>query len=169
MNININNYPNSVKTLGDETMDKTTLTLELVLFDIGIAYFGLPIFNVDRIVDLSNINNDFSSLLTGAKILDLHHQLFGMSLSDPPIWIIAKSFNGRLYRIPTDILPTLTHVTLDRLRILPDDFRATSPLGIASHVAMVTAPQGGELTVLIVMFGSPADMGEPIDRRPSTN
>ena len=62
MNININTYPNSVKTLGDETMDKTTLTLELVLFDIGIAYFGLPIFNVDRIVDLSNINNDFSSL-----------------------------------------------------------------------------------------------------------
>jgi hypothetical protein len=44
----------------------------------------------------------------------------------------------------------LTLVPIDRIRILPDDFRATNPLGIASHVAMVTAPQG-ELTVFILI------------------
>jgi hypothetical protein len=150
--MNSNTYPHLITTSWDEPTGTNTATVELLSFDIGPACFGLPISTVDRIVDLNKIDNDFSSLLTGAEILDLHHRLLGMSLSDPPIWIIVKSLNGRSNRIPTDILPTLIYVPLDRIRILPDDFRATSPLGIASHVAMVTTPQGGELIVLIIIF-----------------
>jgi purine-binding chemotaxis protein CheW len=143
--MNINTYPNPVKNLWNDSQVIDTATVELANFDIGIAYFGLPIFNIDRIVNLNNTNNNFNSQLAGVEILDLHHQLFGMSLSDPTTWIIIKNLDDRSYVIPTDTLPTLTYVSIDRIRILPDDFRTTNPLGIATHIAMV-----GERTTFIL-------------------
>jgi hypothetical protein len=136
---------NPVKILGDKPTLTETTTVELAIFDIGIVCFGLPIYYIDRIVCLANPNHDFNSQLADIEILDLHQRLFGMSLSDPTTWIISQSLNDRSDRIPTDTLPTLTHMPIDRIRILPDDFRAANSLGIASHVAMV-----GELTTFIL-------------------
>ncbi len=136
---------NPVKILRDETTLTETATVELAIFDIGIVCFGLPIYDIDRIVSLTNTNHDFSSQLADIEILDLHHRLFGMSLSDPTTWIVIQSLNNRSDRIPTDTLPTLTYIPIDRIRILPDDFRDANPLGIASHVAMV-----GEQTTFIL-------------------
>jgi hypothetical protein len=126
--------------------------VELAIFDIGSACFGLPISTIDRVIDLSAGNHDFSSLLIDAEIIDLHHRLFGLSLADPHIWIMFNSLKGRLYRIPADTLPTLIPVPLDRIRILPDDVRSANPLGIASHVALVTTESQGKLTVLTIVL-----------------
>jgi hypothetical protein len=124
---------------------KPTNAIESVLFDIDAVWFGIPLSRVERIVDLTNIHHDFSDL-AGVEPLDLHERLFGHNLADPAAWTIYKDANNTLHGIPVDSVPTLTSIPFDLIRQIPIDFRTTTPLGIASHIARIR-----ELTVFMLV------------------
>jgi hypothetical protein len=139
---------NSVHQSSPALTSTSAPPIELLVFNIEAVWFGLPLARVERVVDITNMRNDFSTL-ANVKLLDLHDWLFGSNLVVPTAWTIFKDAVGTLYGIPVDPVPTLIVVPLDRIRQLPHDVRTTSPLGIASHVALVTEPTR-ELTVFII-------------------
>jgi chemotaxis signal transduction protein len=110
--------------------------LELVVFDLAKVSFGIPMTKIKRIVSSVFIGEDFS-LTQNVEILDLHHRLAGIEISNPQAIAIFTSNDRQLYGIPLDTVPTLMSIPLDRIRTLPDDFRSTSPLGVASHIAVI--------------------------------
>jgi chemotaxis signal transduction protein len=125
-----------------------TTAIESILFDIDAVWFGIPLSRVERIVDVTNIYNDFSDL-EHVESLDLHELLFDGNLAEPAAWTIYKDARNTVYGIPVNSVPTLISIPSDRIRQLPLDFRTTSPLGIASHVALITESDR-ELTVFML-------------------
>ncbi len=124
-------------------------SIELIIFKIEEVWFGIPLRSVERIVDITNVHHDFSALAS-VELLDLHERLFGITLAEPTAWTIFKDAAGNLSGIPVDPVPTLAVVPLDRIRQLHIDFRTTSPLGCASHVALITESDR-ELTVFMLV------------------
>ena len=128
-------FTNTVSNKWTETAKKPEETIELIVFNLGDVMFGIPMTKIDRIVNRTNLDRDFH-LNAGIEILDLHHRLFGSSIVNPTAMVILKG--DRLIGIPIDDTPTLTLIPLDLIRVLPDRFRTNSPLGIASHVAVIS-------------------------------
>jgi hypothetical protein len=143
-----NIYTNNLQNTWQERQNIVVQTVELVVFDIGELSFGLSISKVDRIVDLTNNSKDFGGL-ENVRVLDLHQQLFDPLLTQPAAWVIVKDLDRLAYRIAVDTIPTLILVPLDRIRTIPSELRTASPLGIASHVAMI-AEADRELTIFIL-------------------
>ena len=139
---------NSVQQFSPALTISSAPPIELLVFHIEEVWFGLPLGRVERVVDITNTRNDFSAL-ANVELLDLHDWLFGSKLIGPTAWMIFKDAVGTLYGIPVDPTPTLVVVPLDRIRQLPHHVRTTSPLRIASHVALVTEPTRA-LTVFIL-------------------
>jgi chemotaxis signal transduction protein len=125
-----------------------TPTIELVVFDINNVSFGIPIAKIDRILKHNDPNEQFD-LPADAQVLDLHHQLFGIRSVTPAAYVIVRRDRQELCHLPVDHLPTISTVQIDRIRSIPPELRATSPIGIASHVALISEPTG-ELTVFIL-------------------
>jgi chemotaxis signal transduction protein len=125
----------------------TAPTIELAIFEIDGISFGLPISKLDRIVN--NPSGNVASCPTDVDMLDLHQQIFGISAVNTAACTIVRRDGQPPCAIPVDSIPTLMMVPIDRIRSIPDELRATNPLGIASHVAIVTAPTG-DVTVFIL-------------------
>jgi hypothetical protein len=128
-------FTNTVSNKWTETAKEIEATIELIIFNLGDVTFGIPMAKIDRVVNKTSLDRNFN-LSAGIEILDLHHQLFGISIADPTAIVIFRG--DRLASIPIDTTPTLTAVPLDLIRILPDEFRKNSPLGIASHIAVIS-------------------------------
>lgn len=127
--------------------EQVTLKIETIVFDLGEVSFGIPINKIDRII--SNVHLDKNPTLTqNVEIIDLHDRLTGIPISNPTAIAIFTNDSQQLCGIPIDTVPTLICVPLDRIRTLPHNFRTTNPLGIASHIAMVSTPT--ELTIFIL-------------------
>jgi chemotaxis signal transduction protein len=139
-------FTNTVSNKWTETAKKIEATIELIVFNLGEVSFGVPMLKIDRVLNQTNILQDFN-LMAGLEVIDLHHRLFGNSIDNPSAIVVLKGWN--LSGIPIDTTPTLISVPLDRIRILPTEFRTNSPLGIASHVAMISG-SNQELTIFIL-------------------
>ena len=139
-------FTNTVSNKWTETAKKVEATIELIVFNLGEVSFGIPMDKVDRVLNETNLLRDFS-LMAGLEILDLHQRLFGISIVNPTAMVVLKGWH--LSGIPIDTTPTLIYVPLDRIRILPTEFRTNSPLGIASHIAMISTSTT-ELTIFIL-------------------
>lgn len=113
--------------------------IELVGFDIGEVSFGIPITRIVRVINNLFIGEDYT-LTQNVQILDLHQLLFGVEISHPDAMAIFNGARHQLYGIPIDTTPTFTSITLDRIRVLPPEFRTGNPLGIASHIAVISTP-----------------------------
>ncbi len=123
-------------------------TLELVMFDVAKVNFGIPMTKINRIISNVFIGEDFT-LTQDVEILDLHHLLSGIEISNPNAIAIFTGQDLKLYGIPIETAPTLISIPLDRIRVLPADIRRDNPLGIASHIAMISDAIT-ELTIFIL-------------------
>ncbi len=132
-------FTNTVLNPLYETTDRVELTVELIIFDIGEVIFGIPITKIGRIISNIHLGKDYT-LTQNVEILDLHHRLVGIETSNPTAIVIFIGNYQQLQGIPIETTPTLTSVTLDQIRTLPSEFRNNNPLGIASHVAMISTP-----------------------------
>jgi hypothetical protein len=130
-------FANTVLNKWAESIEKAMPTIELIVFDIGEVSFGIPITKIDRIISNIHLGEDYT-LTQHVEILDLYDRLFGVDISNPTAIAIYRGDGQQLYGIPIDTVPTLILVPLDRIRTLPSDFRTTNPLGIASHIAMIS-------------------------------
>jgi hypothetical protein len=139
-------FTNTVSNKWTETAKQIEATIELIVFNLGEISFGIPMTKIDRVLNQTNLLQDFK-LMAGLEVLDLHHRLFGNSIDNPSAMVVLKGWN--LSGIPIDTTPTLISVPLDRIRTLPTEFRTNSPLGIASHIAMISGSTA-ELTIFIL-------------------
>jgi chemotaxis signal transduction protein len=139
---------NTIATKWAEPLDQSTSKIELIIFDIGEVSFGIPITKIDRII--SNIHLDQDHTLTeNVTILDLHDRLTGISIVNPTAIAIFTDDQQQSFGIPINTVPTLLAVPLELIRTIPNEFRTTSPLGIASHLAIVPMSMT-QLTIFIL-------------------
>jgi chemotaxis signal transduction protein len=141
-------FVNTVLNKWSEIPEAIEPNIELIIFNIGEVSFGIPIAKIDRIVSSFHLGEDYT-LTQDVEILDLHHRLSGKELANPTAIAIFIGDRQQLFGIPIDTVPILIEVPLDRIRSLPDEFRTTNPLGIASHLAIISN-QIEELTVFIL-------------------
>lgn len=129
-------HPN-VQSFEFESTRSIDSGVEAIVFEIAEVWFGISLTKVEQIIDCTNNRSDLN-ILTKIEILDLHELLFGTKLLAPAAWtIFIEPIAQKSYGIPLSALPTLSLLPRDRLRILPPEFRASSPLGIASHIALI--------------------------------
>jgi hypothetical protein len=141
-------FANTATNAWHEQKQQIEPTIDIILFNICEVSFGIPIAKINRVIYNGYLGEDFS-LTQNVEILDLHHRLSGISISNPDVIAIFTDNSQQLYGIPLDLPPVLMSIPLDRIRTLPIDFRTSNPLGIASHVAMI-ANATTELTIFIL-------------------
>lgn len=139
-------FANTVSNQWTETTEQTPLTIELIVFDMGEVSFGIPISKLDRVISNSQLNNDLN-IRQNVDIIDLHHRLFGTSIFSPTAMVIFRG--DRMYGIAIDTTPSLTCVPIDSIRTLPPEFSTNNPLGIATHIAMISRLKA-ELAIFIL-------------------
>jgi chemotaxis signal transduction protein len=141
-------FANNLLNKQAENIDLVQVTLELVVFKIGEVSFGIPMNKIERVINDLFLGEDYT-LTQDVQILDLHQLLFGIAISHPNAMAIFSGDLQQLYGIPIDTIPTIISVPLDRIRMLPSEFRTSNPLGIASHIAMISTPPPA-LTIFIL-------------------
>ena len=131
-----------------EPKQRSTPAIELVVFKIDRVSFGIPMTKINRVISNVFIGEDFS-LTQDVEILDLHYHLSGIEIANFNAIAIFTGKNSQLYGVPIEAAPILVSVPCDRIRTLPSQTRTDSPLGIASHVAIV-ADEDRQLTIFIL-------------------
>jgi chemotaxis signal transduction protein len=123
-------------------------TIELVIFEIADVSFGVPMTKINRVISNVFLGEDYS-LTQDVEIVDLHHRLTGIEISNFNAIVIFTGTDRQLYGIPIETVPSLLTIPFDRIRTIPQEIRTKNPLGIASHIAMI-ANADLELTIFIL-------------------
>ena len=140
------------------TPTQSDAVVKLLVFEIGKLTLALPILQVQKVVrqnevhgsGLSHIN--LTHLPEGdLAIVDLHQKIFGTSLtqSDTGYFIITTNTIGEPLGIVVSKPPSLIDVPMNQIRLLPDTYRRSDTLKIASHVTIL-APAETPTTVFIL-------------------
>jgi hypothetical protein len=130
-------FANTISNIWTDTTATSVPKLDLIVFEVDSVSFGIPMRNIDRIISSAFLGEDYS-LTQDVVILDLHHHITGDSISNPTAIVLWIDKHRQLAAIPIETVPVMVCVPLDRIRTLPNDFRTNNPLGIASHLAIVT-------------------------------
>jgi chemotaxis signal transduction protein len=123
-------------------------TIELVVFEIASISFGIPMTKINRVISNVFLGEDYT-LTQDVEIMDLHQRLTGIEISDFNAIAIYTGADRQLYGIPIETVPILMTIPLDRIRTIPQAIRTKNPLGIASHIAMISNSEL-ELTIFIL-------------------
>ncbi|WP_310482935.1 hypothetical protein [Chamaesiphon sp. VAR_48_metabat_403] len=123
-------------------------TIELVVFEIAEISFGIPMAKINRVISNVFLGEDYS-LTQDVEIVDLHHRLTGIEIANFNAIAIYTGTDGQLYGIPIETVPSLLTIPLDLIRTIPQQIRTNNPLGIASHIAMISNSEL-ELTIFIL-------------------
>ena len=124
------------------------VTVKLLVFDIGKLTLALPILHVQKVIRQNEVHSSGLSHvhLTHLQdrelaIVDLHQKIFGTSLiqSDRGYFIISKNIVGEPLGIVVSQAPTLIDVPASQIRQLPDAYRRSDTLKIASHVTVFSS------------------------------
>lgn len=132
-------------------------SLRLIVINIGKLTLACRIETVYKVVNRSQIHSsglgptglthvDGHTLV----VIDLHRKLFNVSIAgEPGYFVIVKSHGDNLVAIPVTTAPNLIDVQREQIRLLPQSYRKSDTLGIASHVAVVS--NGGESLTLFII------------------
>ncbi|XHX77365.1 MAG: hypothetical protein RBJ76_23445 [Stenomitos frigidus ULC029] len=134
---------------------KTTVTvpiLKAIACNIGHLNLAIRIESVYKILKQTPV---YSSGLNSVGIahmgdrevtvFDLERHLFQTSSLDTAqngYLVVVRNATNELRGIPVATLPTLIDIPLPTLRLLPESYRHSDTLGIASHVAIVPESEG---------------------------
>ena len=133
---------------------KTTVptpTLKAIACKVGHLNLAIRIESVDKILKQTPV---YSSGLNSVGIahvsdrevtvFDLERHLFQTSSMDTAqtgYLVVVRNAANELCGIPVALLPTLIDIPLPTLRLLPESYRHSDTLGIASHVALIPQPE----------------------------
>lgn len=134
-------------------------SLKLVYFRIGILNVALPIHSVQKIINRTTVYGSGLNYTGIAHVgeqeitvVDLHKRLFHTSQleeSGTSGYIVLIKSHGEPVGIMSVQTPTLIEVSLSDLRVLPESYRRTDTLEIASHVAVI--PQVPESMTIFLL------------------
>jgi purine-binding chemotaxis protein CheW len=125
---------------------------KLVTFPVGLLTLALPIGAVHKVVNLTPIHGSgiypVGVTAIGEEnytVIDLHQKLFQTSPSreNPTAGylILVQLPSGEKIGIPVTEAPSLIEVPLTQIRILPESYRRSDTLAIASHIVMLTGSE----------------------------
>lgn len=151
---------NSRFSIPKPTPQSAALSLKLIVFGIGKLTVAFPIERVHKIINCTPVHGSGLSHIgithiddREVTVVDLHQRLFGFT---QPTDIQAKGYlvnvqsaQGELFSIPTANAPTLMEAPLSRIRALPESYRRSDTLEIASHVIML-AQSEKNLTIFLL-------------------
>jgi chemotaxis signal transduction protein len=138
----------------------STETAKLIYFPLGELLLALPMTHVKKVI---NRPLSFGSGLSAATVatiddiqlplIDVHRLLFQQPLpivADRPGYLIMVRLNpAELLGIPVQETPVLLDVPLSAIRALPESYRQSDTLSIASHLVRLVA-DGGDQTLFLV-------------------
>ena len=135
-------------------------TLKLLVFKIGKLNLALQLNWVTRILNNLPVYSSGLSYFGIAHVdnrevtvIDLHQRLFKSKLIDDAelysYLIIAQNQNREEFGIPLMETPNLMDINRDNVRVLPESYRRSDTLAIASHVAVIPQPSGS-MTIFIL-------------------
>ena len=132
------------------TPTKSDTAVKLLVFEIGKLTLALPILQVQKVIRQSEVYGSGLSHISlthlpdrELAIVDLHQKIFGTSLTQSPTgyFIIGTNAVGEPLGIIVSKAPTLIDVPMNQIRILPDTYRRSDTLEIASHVTVFSTTE----------------------------
>lgn len=138
----------------------TASLLKLIVFNMGRLNLALRIESIYKVV---NHTSTYGSGLGAVgvthlgegeiTVVDLHQRFFKASqLSESNLnsyLIVVQNTTGELYGIPVAETPALMEVPRAMIRVLPESYRRSDTLDVASHVAVITQ-DGTPLTIFVL-------------------
>ncbi len=127
------------------------------MIDLGKLTLACRIETVYKVVNRAKIHGSglgYTGLtnIDGHTVIvvDLHRKLFNVSLPDEPeYFVLIKPQVGELLAIPVTAAPNLMDIQYKYIRILPETYRQSDTLSIASHVGVF--PHGDQtLTIFVI-------------------
>ncbi len=129
--------------------------LKCILFKVGQLTLGLSMQSVSKVVNMPKV---YSSGLypigittvgnLELTIIDLHQRLFQtplkLEVSQQGYLILMASPSGDWLGVPVAETPALQEIPLPQIRVLPESYRRSDTLSIASHMAKITGADGEE-------------------------
>ncbi len=151
--------------LQDKSEDIITSTatslLKLLVFEVGKLTLALPIDQVKKVVKYTSVYGSGLSHVNlthlddrEVTIVDLEQKLFKTSPIDRDnfdgYFVITKDIMGESIGILVTKMPTLIDVSLSEIRLLPNSYRHSDTLEIASHVTIIFQENTASVTIFIL-------------------
>ena len=133
-------------------------SLKIVVFQVGNLNLAFPAKNVYRVLKTPTYGGGSNSVgivhigEQGISVLDLHRRLFQSSITNQEGYhlVVAENKAGELYGIPTTVVPALRVLPLASIQVLPDSYRHTNILGMASHYCHISGTEEQSMTIFLL-------------------
>jgi purine-binding chemotaxis protein CheW len=150
----VTNYQNPLQSPSKEQLTK------LLLFNVGSLVLALPINMVKKVLNYLPVHGSGLGYVgvthledREITVIDLHKKLFHKPLMvdshTKGYLILARSRSGESFGIWVKQTPTLIDIPLSQMRGLPESYRRSDTLDMASHVVLLS--QEEEKTTVFVV------------------
>jgi chemotaxis signal transduction protein len=124
----------------------SNIVLKLLVFPVGSLYFALPVDYVNKVIKKDKV---YSSGLNSMgmihledreiTIIDLHRKIYLTSEQTDKnnYFVLTQNNRGEQFGILTTTTPSIFDISLAQIRQLPNSYRQSDTLGIASHVTTI--------------------------------
>ncbi len=140
-------------------LETSNASRKLLVFAVGKLYLALPVESVQKVLPYTALAGS-GTTATGIVHLEEHDitaiDLYKRLFKTPPpnteqnaFLILAKNSIDELFGIAIGQTPSLIDVLLSQIRVLPDSYRRTDTLEIATHVTRLQQ-QERSLTVFVL-------------------
>ena len=135
--------------------------LKLLIFEVGKLTLALPIEQIKKVVKYTSVYGSGLSHISLAHlddreitIVDLEQKLFKHSQIERDnfdgYFIITKDVIGESIGILVAKIPSLIDVPISQIRLIPNSYRHSDTLEIASHVTVITQKNKPSVTIFIL-------------------
>jgi len=147
--------PTSAQKLAPAAQVKSQL-IKLITFDIGKLNLAVRIDQVYKVVNIPMVHSSGLNPVGLARIdnqdvtvVDLHRRLFRAEATPVSSYylVLVKTARGELLGIPASQTPLMMELPAQLIRSLPESFRRSDTLEIASHIAVLPAEQSTEQAI----------------------
>jgi chemotaxis signal transduction protein len=139
---------------------QTTPCLKLIVFSMSDLNLALRIEAVYKVVNRTPVYSSGLGAVGVAHVgdgevtvVDLYRRFFKSNPSSQSelggYLVIVRNKSGELYGIPVGDTPVLMEVPLSQIRALPESYRRSDTLEVASHVAVIPQ-EGSQLTIFLL-------------------
>ncbi|MEM8828572.1 MAG: chemotaxis protein CheW [Cyanobacteria bacterium P01_G01_bin.19] len=135
--------------------------IKLLVFDVDRLTLALPILQVQKVVRYNPVHGSGLSHVNlvhledkDIAVVNLHQKLFNLDLpqisQDRGYFIISRTSVGESIGILVLQPPALIDIPQSQIRVIPDSYRRSDTLEIASHVTIVPQKDGTRKTIFIL-------------------
>lgn len=141
----MNNLPNNNES---STLGQSNRTVKLLIFSVGKLNLALPVDIVKKVINYTPVYSSGLNHMGVAHIddrevtvIDLHKRLYNvgqpMVSGSRGYLVLTRNNLGEPFAIWVAQTPSLEDILMSQIRALPESYRRSDTLEIASHVTVV--------------------------------